>query len=83
MCLNKFKKTNLVISHVDHHQRQEAEQEAAKDDEHHAGKSQVIPSLMFLRRALFALFHRFNSRNIGLFLSVSVRFRAVFDRNNF
>ena len=72
--------TNLIISHVDHHQRQETEEEAAKDDEHHAGESQVIASLMFLWRTLFAalIFHWFDHRKVGFFLSVvSTRSGAV------
>jgi hypothetical protein len=66
--------TNLVVGHVDHHERQEAEEEAAKDYEHHAGESQVIPSLVLLRRALLArlFIHRFHHRNIGLMLFRSV-----------
>ncbi len=63
--------TNLIVGNVDHHERQEAEQEAAENDEHHAGESQVIASLVFLRRVLLALFRRLDDRKVGFFLSAS------------
>lgn len=29
----------LIVSHIHHHERQEAELEAAENDEHHAGQT--------------------------------------------
>lgn len=46
----------LVIGYVDHHERQEAKQEAAKDDQHHAGQTQVLSALVLFRSLGLLLF---------------------------
>lgn len=34
--------THLVVKNVDHHQRQEAEDKAQENDQHHHGQSQIV-----------------------------------------
>ena len=52
----------LIVSDVDGHERQETDEEAAEDDEHHSGQAQVLAPLVFFRFGQLCLvFDRFDT----------------------